>query len=67
MYLKAMDLGKAIKPVIDTKRGPSIAFKFAGTEACAEERACSISRDVTLDGQFDWSSFLVLDVELERY
>jgi len=61
-----MDEGEAIKPVVDTKSGPNVGFKLAGTETCAEERACSISGDVALDGQLDWSSFLVLDVELDR-
>lgn len=65
MYLKTVYLGKAIEPMIHTKRGPSIRLNFARTESRSKKRPCSIGWYLACDYQLDWSTFLVLDVELD--
>ena len=49
MDLESVNLRKAIKPVIDSKRGPSIGFEFPRAKTCAEKRASSICRYVATD------------------
>ena len=61
-----MDLCKAIKPVIDTKRGPNIGFQCSRTKTCTKKRACSISWYDTVDFQLNWRSFFIPNVKLDR-
>jgi hypothetical protein len=65
MDLEAVDLCKAIEPVVGAICRSTISIEFAGADAGTKENSSRISRDGTLNCELYRRIFLVVDVKLE--